>query len=229
MRILLVEDQVENVTLIRRVLEGEGFTLDVVVFSDATLDCMIDGEYDLAVLDVMHTREHGFTICRQAREAGVTTPILMLTPTGSTDDRIAGLDSGADDCMSAPFNEAELRARVRALIRRHERLPDLFLAVGPIRIDLSTQTVMAGNREVSLAETEYRLLIYLLRNAGLIVSRIQILDRVWGSDFSHSPNIVDVYIRHLRLKLEAAGVNDFITTVWGSGWRVARHPQRSVA
>lgn len=227
MRVLLVEDVAENVAFCRLALGGEGASLDALSDVDAAFERLADGGYDLAVLDVTRGTYDGCSFTQRARKSGVTTPILLLTPFGSAEERVRGLDSGADDCLSAPFNERELRARVRALVRRHKRLPDFFLEVGPVRVDLAAQTVLADGAEVQLAPTEYRLLTYLMRNAGAILSRDQILDRVWGSDFAHSPNIVDVYVRHLRLKLQSIGIDNFITTVWGTGYRVSRHRRQS--
>jgi len=220
MRILLVEDNVEIADAVRKMLERERYAVAHVGDGESALEQLIDGEYDLAVLDLVLPKYDGFSVCAKAREAGVTVPVLMLTARDAVEDRVRGLDCGADDYLVKPFVAQELVARVRALLRRGERPLQEILDAGPVHVDLAARRAFVRERELQLGTTEFRLLEYMARNAGLTLSRTQILDRVWGDDFAGSSNIVDVYVGQLRRKLRGAGVDDLIATVWGIGYRL---------
>ncbi|MBV8601389.1 MAG: response regulator transcription factor [Candidatus Eremiobacteraeota bacterium] len=220
MRILLIEDNVEIADAVRKMLERERYAVTQIGDGDNGLAQLVDGEYDLAILDLVLPKRDGFAVCAEAREGGVTTPVLMLTARDAVEDRVRGLDCGADDYLIKPFEADELVARVRALLRRAERPPTPTIEVGSLRVDLAARRAYVGAREVELGTTEFRLLEYLARNAGLALSRGQILDRVWGDEFNGSSNIVDVYVGQLRRKLRAAGKENAIATVWGVGYRL---------
>ena len=165
----------------------------------------------------------GFTVARNARAEGVQTPILMLTARDAVEDRVTGLDCGADDYLAKPFVEGELIARVRAILRRADRPLVTVIEVGKLRIDVGARTRHAtkGNA-IDFGATEFRLLELLARNAGIALSRTQILERIWDYDFDGSSNIVDVYVSQLRRKLRKHGANGIIETVWGIGYRLTR-------
>ena len=220
MRILLVEDNAEIADSVRRMLERERYAIAHVADGESALEQLIDGQYDLAVLDLVLPKRDGFTVCAEARQAGVTIPVLMLTARDAIEDRVRGLDCGADDYLVKPFQAKELLARVRALLRRGERPIKSVVESGGLRIDVAARRAFINDRELQLGTTEFRLLEYLARNAGITLSRAQILDRVWGDDFAGSSNIVDVYVGQLRRKLREAGADDVITTVWGVGYRL---------
>ena len=220
MRVLLVEDNPEIADAVRRMLERERYAVTHVGDGETALTQLIDGEYDLAVLDLVLPRRDGFAVCAQARQEGVATPVLMLTARDAVEDRVRGLDCGADDYLVKPFEASELVARVRALLRRSERPVQRIFSAGPLQVDVTARSAAVNGREVELGTTEFRLLEYLARNAGIALSRSQILDRVWGDGFAGSSNIVDVYVGQLRRKLRAAGAADVIATVWGIGYRL---------
>ena len=220
MRILLVEDNEEIADAVKRMLERERYSISHVADGESALAQLIDGEFDLAVLDLVIPKGDGFSVCARAREAGVATPVLMLTARDAVEDRVRGLDCGADDYLVKPFVAQEFLARVRALLRRAERPPQSVLDAGALHVDLTARRAFVNESEVELGTTEFRLLEYLARNAGLTLSRQQILDRVWGDEFAGSSNIVDVYVGQLRRKLRNAGADDMIATVWGVGYRL---------
>jgi DNA-binding response OmpR family regulator len=220
MRILLVEDNVDIADAVRRMLERERYAVTHVTDGDDGLSHLVDGEYDLAILDLVLPKRDGFAVCAKAREEGTTTPVLMLTARDAVEDRVRGLDCGADDYLVKPFEPPELIARIRALLRRGERPLQQSLEAGALRIDVAARRAFWNDTELELGTTEFRLLEYLARNAGLALSRAQILDRVWGDEFAGSSNIVDVYVGQLRRKLRGAGASDVIATVWGVGYRL---------
>ena len=220
MRILLVEDNVEIADAVRRMLERERYAVTHVGDGETAYTQLLDGEYDLAILDLVLPRRDGFTVCAQAREEGVATPVLMLTARDAVEDRVRGLDCGADDYLVKPFEASELIARVRALLRRSDRPLQRTLEAGPLNVDIAARRAFVNGTELELGTTEFRLLEYLARNAGIALSRTQILDRVWGDEFAGSSNIVDVYVGQLRRKLRVAGAAGLIATVWGIGYRL---------
>ena len=220
MRVLLVEDNPEIADAVRRMLERERYAVTHVGDGEAALTHLIDGEYDLAVLDLVLPRRDGFAVCAQARQEGVSTPVLMLTARDAVEDRVRGLDCGADDYLAKPFVEEELVARVRAILRRGDRPLVSVIAVGKLKVDVSARTATYDERALDLGATEFRLLELFARNAGIALSRTQVLERIWDYDFDGSSNIVDVYVSQLRRKLKKLGADGVIETVWGVGYRL---------
>ncbi|HEY2554292.1 MAG TPA: response regulator transcription factor [Candidatus Cybelea sp.] len=220
MRVLVVEDNAAVADSIRKMLETRKYAANVVSDGETGLDHLVSRAYDVAVVDVGLPGLDGFTLARNARAAGVQTPILMLTARDAVEDRVAGLNCGADDYLVKPFVEEELIARVSAILRRGERPLLGVLDVGALRVDLAARNVTYDGKPVALGATEFRLLEFLARNAGIALSRAQIVERIWDYDFDGSSNIVDVYISQLRRKLGKLGAKGIIETVWGIGYRV---------
>lgn len=218
MRILVVDDDLAVCRSIDRALRLEGYEVDAVTSGGEALEAMAASSPDALVLDLQLPDLDGLQVCRRIRDAGDDTPILMLTARHSIDDRVQGLDAGADDYLVKPFVEDELLARLRALLRRSPLPIRSALTVGDLVVDRGARAVHVGGREVPLGATEFRLLEYLAANAGLAVSRAQILERVWGDDFDGSSNVVDVYVSAVRRKLAVVGARDRIATVWGVGY-----------
>ena len=220
MRVLVVEDNAAVGDSIARMLEARRYAANVVTDGETGLDHLVSRSYDVAVVDVGLPGIDGFTLARNARAAGVQTPILMLTARDAVEDRVAGLECGADDYLVKPFVEEELIARVGAILRRGDRPLLGVLEVGALRMDLAGRSVTYEGKPVALGATEFRLLEFLARNAGIALSRAQIVERIWDYDFDGSSNIVDVYVSQLRRKLGKLGARGIIETVWGIGYRV---------
>ena len=220
MRVLVVEDNAAVAASIARMLESRRYAANIVADGETGLDHLVSRNYDVAVVDVGLPGIDGFTLARGARAAGVQTPILMLTARDAVEDRVAGLDCGADDYLVKPFVEEELIARVGAIARRAERPVLGVLEIGALRVDLGARSVAYDGKPVTLGATEFRVLEFLARNAGIALSRAKIVERIWDYDFDGSSNIVDVYVSQLRRKLGKLGAKDVIETVWGIGYRV---------
>jgi DNA-binding response OmpR family regulator len=223
MRVLVVEDNAPVAESIRTMLESRKYAANVVTDGAAGLDHLLRRCYDAAVIDVGLPGMDGFEIARNARAEGVQTPILMLTARDGVEDRVEGLSCGADDYLAKPFVEEELVARIAAILRRADRPMLGVVEVGMLRIDLSGRSVAYEGKPVLLGATEFRLLELLARNAGIALSRTQIVERIWDYDFEGSSNIVDVYVSQLRRKLKALGASGVIETVWGIGYRLKVH------
>lgn len=221
MRILIVEDDKRLARLIERVLREERYTVDVAHDGESGLDLLLQGAYDVAVIDWMLPGRDGPSLCRAARAARLPTALLLLTARGQIEDKVLGFESGADDYLVKPFAFEELLARVRALSRRfNPNLSNDELRIGTIVLDLRSYTARRGERRLDLTPTEWRLLEYLLRNAGQTLTRQQILDYVWSFEHDVQPQMVDVYVSYLRRKLNAPGEADPIVTVRGIGYRL---------
>ncbi|HEY8296883.1 MAG TPA: response regulator transcription factor [Candidatus Baltobacteraceae bacterium] len=220
MRILLIEDNVSIAGAVRTMLERRKFAVNVVGDGEAGLDHLLRMNYDAAVVDVVLPKRDGFSIARDARAEGVRTPILMLTARDAVEDRVFGLNCGADDYLVKPFAEGELVARINALLRRGDRPTQTVLRAGRLEIDESARRAAYGEVDLALGATEFRMLEFFARNAGIAFSRQQLLERIWDYDFDGSSNIVDVYVSALRRKLKGAGGNGVIETVWGVGYRM---------
>jgi two-component system OmpR family response regulator len=222
MRVLVVEDEVKMAALLRRGLSEEGLAVDVAEEGERALAMAGATDYDAVVLDVMLPGIDGFETCRRLRRDGVWAPVLMLTARGSLDDRVVGLDGGADDYMVKPFAFAELLARLRALVRRGnvERPP--VMEVGDLRLDPGTRQVWRGRTEVDLSSKEFTLLETFMRHAGYVLSRSQLLEQAWEYDFEHRSNVVEVYIRYLRRKIDVPFGVTSIETVRGAGYRLRK-------
>ncbi len=218
MRVLLVEDEPKMAILIRRVLTAEGFVVDAAPDGVAAMALITAGTYDVAIVDRMLPDIDGLTLIRLLRAKHIRTPVLMLTALGSVEQRVEGLDAGADDYLPKPFAFSELLARVRALGRRDSGPPDQRLAAGDIELDEARHTLRVGERTVDLSAREFALLGYLIRNAGQVLTRRQILDGVWGAEPDVYSNVVDLYIHYLRRKLGELGRADRLRTVRGVGY-----------
>ncbi|MGI8901611.1 MAG: response regulator transcription factor [Nocardioides sp.] len=217
-RILIVEDEQRIASFIAKGLRAEGHSTLEVADGIQGLDHALTGDFDLVVLDIGLPRMSGSAVLDQLRAQGSRVPVIVLTARDSVTDTVSALDSGADDYMSKPFRFAELLARVRVQLRQGAEgagAVDDTLDVGSVRLDLRTRRVLAGGREVDLSAREFRLAEILLRNAGQVLSREQLLDHVWGYDFDPGSNVVDVYVGYLRKKLGTST----ISTVRGIGYR----------
>ncbi len=224
MHVLLVEDEARLANAIRRVVEEDGNVIDVVGDGlDAFLQAQAES-YDVIVLDVMLPSLDGFEVARRLRRAGVKTPILMLTARDSVADRVKGLDAGADDYVLKPFAMAELLARIRAQGRRNHMAtgePNL-LSVGDLELDLKTREAIRGGQRIELTPKEFLLLETLMRHPGQVLTRAQILDRVWSLDSYTESNVVDTYIHYLRTKIDAEFEPKLIRTVRGAGYAIRK-------
>jgi two-component system OmpR family response regulator len=223
-RLLLVEDDAKLATAVGRGLRHEGYAVDVVGDGDAALMQAAVWDYDGIVLDVMLPERDGFEVCRTLRERGCWSPILMLTARGQVGDRIHGLDVGADDYLSKPFDFGELLARLRALMRRAPAERPARLEVGDLVVDPATHEVARAGVAVELTAREFAVLEFLARHAGQAVTRATLLDHVWDENFEGSTNIVDVYVGYLRRKLELPFDRALIRTIRGVGYALEVEP-----
>ena len=222
MRILVVEDEDRMAALIRRGLREGGLTADVARSGEDALWMAGSTRFDAIVLDVMLPGIDGFETCRRLRADGVWAPVLMLTARDSVEDRVAGLDSGADDYLVQPFSFAELLARLRALARRDpvERPP--VLEAAGLRLDPATRQVWRGDAEIALSAKEFSLLEAFMRRPGEVLSRYQLLEHAWDYEYENRSNVIDVYVRYLREKVDRPFGTDSIETVRGAGYRLRR-------
>jgi two-component system, OmpR family, response regulator len=222
MRTLLVEDEVKMAALLRRALAEQGLEVDVVGTGEQALATATAAPYDAIVLDVVLPGIDGFEACRRMRAEGVRAPVLMLTARGALEDRVAGLDGGADDYLTKPFSFAELLARLRALVRRGEAERPTAISVGDLRLDLEGRRAWRGSAEIPLAAKELTLLEAFMRNPGRVLTRAQLLEQVWEYDFEHRSNVVEVYVRYLRRKIDLPFGLASLETVRGVGYRLRK-------
>jgi two-component system OmpR family response regulator len=220
MRVLVVEDELKMAGLIRRGLVEEGHAADVASSGEDAVWMAQAHPYDAIVLDVMLPRKSGFETCRQLRNEGVWAPVLMLTARDAVEDRVAGLDSGADDYLSKPFSFAELLARLRALGRRGGVERPASLQVGDLRLDPAERRAWRGRQEIALSPKEFALLETFMRRPGQVLSRLQLLEHAWDFAYENRSNIVDVYVRYLREKVDRPFGLQSIETVRGAGYRL---------
>jgi len=219
MHVLVVEDEARLTNLIKRALEQERHIVDIALDGATAYTMATETRYDLIVLDIMLPEMDGIEVCKELRSEGVDSRILMLTARGATEDRVSGLDAGADDYLVKPFSFAELLARVRALSRREvQPEPDQELKVGDLVLDLSRHEARRGDKTIDLTAKEFSLLEYLMRNSGRVLTRSQILDHVWGYDFESLTNVVDIYVHYLRNKIDKGFPQPLIRTVRGVGY-----------
>jgi heavy metal response regulator len=221
MRILIVEDERQIAAFLERGLKEEGYAVDVVYNGNDALDWAAAVEYDGIVLDVMLPGRDGFSVCRELRASGNKTPVLMLTARDTVDDRVAGLDLGADDYLVKPFVFKELVARLRAITRRQSDTRSVELQVGDLTLNTVTHMAQRGERRIELTTKEYNLLEFLMRNPNRVLTRTQIAEHVWNLDFLSESNVVDVYIRYLRRKIDGDTDLKLIKTVRGSGYLIS--------
>ena len=220
MRVLVVEDEVKMASLIRRGLREEGLAADVAIKGEDALWMAGSTTYDAIVLDVMLPGIDGFETCRRLREEGIWSPVIMLTARDTVEDRVAGLDGGADDYLAKPFSFAELLARLRALARRGPVERPAVLEVGTLKLDPAGRRVWRGDTEVSLSAKEFQLLETFMRHPGEVLSRYQLLEHAWDYDYENRSNIVDVYVRYLRDKIDRPFDVNQLETVRGAGYRL---------
>jgi two-component system OmpR family response regulator len=220
MRVLVVEDELQMATLIRHGLLKEGLAVDIASSGEDSLWMVGAVDYDAIVLDVMLPGADGFETCRQIRAKGVRAPVLMLTARDSVDDRVAGLDSGADDYLVKPFAFAELLARLRALTRRGELERPGVLEVGDLRLDPATRRVWRGSTLIPLSPKEFSLLETFMRRPEEVLSRLHLLEHAWDFAYENRSNVIDVYVRHLRRKIDEPFGLTSLETVRGAGYRL---------
>jgi two-component system OmpR family response regulator len=221
-RILIVEDDAHLASVVCRGLRAEGHACEVAASADAVASRTAQASYDMIVLDVTLPDGDGFGVCQQLRTRGVWTPVLMLTARDGVGDRVRGLDTGADDYMTKPFSFAELAARIRALGRRASKERPAILSVGDLQLDQATMTATRAGTEIPLSTKEYALLEALMMNPGVVLSRVQLLEHAWDYGYEHRSNVIDVYIRCLRQKVDRPFAADSIETVRGIGYRLRR-------
>ena len=220
MKILVVEDNEKIAKYVKQTLEEEAYAVDVVIDGETAERRILSDSYDAVVLDVMLPEKDGVSVCKDVRAAGNTTPILMLTAKGEVEDRIEGLDSGADDYLVKPFDMQELLARLRSLLRRPASRVCDEIVINEVVLDCASRTVTVRGVAVALTLKEYAILEYLMRNAGTVVTREQLIDHCWDFAYSAFSNITDVYIKQLRQKL--GGNHDtYISTIRGVGYKFA--------
>ena len=220
MRVLVVEDEPRMASVIRRSLAKEGLVADVTARGEESLLMAAAVDYDAIVLDVMLPDISGFAACRMLRERGVWAPVLMLTARDAVEDRVAGLDSGADDYLVKPFALAELHARLRSLARRGRPERPAVLEVGDLRLDPARRKVRRGAVEIDLSAKEFALLQTLMRRPGEVLSRLDLIEHAWDMAYEARSNVVDVYVRRLREKVDRPFGRDSIETVRGAGYRL---------
>jgi two-component system OmpR family response regulator len=220
MRVLIVEDEAKMAGLIRRGLTREGMAVDVVGEGEDALWRAEATDYDAIVLDVMLPGIDGFEVCQRLRDAGVWSPILMLTARDAVRDRVTGLDRGADDYLVKPFSYAELLARLRALVRRGHAERPTEIRVGDLRLDPATRRVWRAEAEIELSPKEFAVLETFMRNPGAVLSRFQLLEHAWDYEYENRSNVVDAYVRFLRRKIDKPFGVSSLETVRGVGYRM---------
>ncbi len=218
MRILVVEDDPRMSNVIAKGLREQSYAVDLATDGDAGVYQAAINDYDLIILDVLLPRKDGFEVCRELRERGVATPILMLTARASIDDRLTGFDAGADDYLTKPFSYRELIARIRALLRRDSQLRPAIFEIEDLIVDSASHRVSRANRDLQLTAKEYALLEYLARRAGQLVSRAEIAAHVWDDSFDPFSNSIEVYMNRLRKKIDEHHSTKLLHTRRGEGY-----------
>ncbi|MCC7174775.1 MAG: response regulator transcription factor [Bryobacterales bacterium] len=227
MRILLVEDDPRVAGFIARGLREQAYAVDTAGDGEQALELAAASEYDAVILDVLLPRKDGYAVCRQLRDEGSRVPILMLTARGAVDDRIAGLDCGADDYLAKPFDFRELLARLRALLRRPYGVRPGILRIADLTLNTASHAAARAGRPIRLTAKEYALLEFLAANQGRVVGREQIAEHVWDENFDPFSNVIDVYIRRLRAKVDAGFGRPLIHTRRGEGYLLAVQPENA--
>ena len=218
MRILLVEDEKRLASFIQRGLKEEHFAVDISHDGEKAMEMVSINSYDLIILDVMLPEKDGLTLCREFRAKKITIPVLMLTAKSSVKDRVAGLNTGADDYLGKPFEFEELLARIQALLRRNRNEKTTLLKVGDLELDQLTHKVKRSGKEIELTSKEYALLEYLMLHAGQTVTRTMISEHVWNESFDTFTNVIDVYVNYLRNKIDKGFDKPLIQTLRGTGY-----------
>ena len=224
MRVLVVEDEKKTASFIRKALQAEGFAVDICRNGNDVAELIATTPFDCIVLDIMLPGRDGLGVLRQLRESHRPTPVLLLSARGNVHERVEGLNAGADDYLPKPFELDELIARVRALTRRGSETRAIVLRVADLSLDTLSRQARRGNETIELTTREYRLLEFLMRSTGRMCGRMMILEKVWDYDFDPGTNLVDVYIRRLRDKIDAAFEHKLLHTVRGSGYVLKEQP-----
>lgn len=220
MRVLIIEDEKKVSGFIKKGLEEQMFTVDVALDGEAGIRRLQQKEYDIVILDVVLPGMNGFEVCKQIRRIKPGIPVLMLTALGTLDDKVTGLDSGADDYLTKPFHFQELLARMRALARRNipEKTFDQIIKVADLEINIDSKQVKRGGKEHILTAREFRLLVLLARNKGRVLSRSEIAEKIWEESFESGSNVIDVYVSYLRKKIDRGPGKKLIHTIIGMGY-----------
>lgn len=221
MKVLIVEDDRSLLALTRTQFEKAGFGVDVAATAEASLNLLEMNHYDCVVLDINLPDGNGFEMCAQIRASENTTPIIIMTARDAVSDKIKGLDLGADDYVLKPVDSQELIARVKALIRRNSKNPLPLLTVGDLEVDPQTRRVTRGGKNIVLPSKEFSVLELLARHSDEVVTRAMLMEHVWGSDFETFSNVVDVYIRNLRRKIDTKGKQKLLHTIRGGGYSLS--------
>lgn len=218
MRILITEDERDLNQLIKKRLKENGYSVDSCFNGEEVFDYVLCAEYDALILDIMMPKMDGISALRKLRQQGNTVPVLLLTAKDSIEDRVTGLDAGADDYLVKPFAFEELLARIRVMLRKPVTDRNNILTVSDLSLHVNTRRVFRKDREIQLSSKEYALLHYMMQNAGTVLSRDKLEQHVWDYDFSGGSNVIDVYIRYLRKKIDEGYENKLIHTVRGHGY-----------
>ena len=218
LRLLVVEDEPSLLSIITKRLKEEGYGVDSAKDGREGENYISSAEYDCIILDIMIPFQDGLTLLRKIRAKNISAPVLLLTAKDSIDDRVTGLDSGADDYLVKPFSFDELLARVRAMLRRHKDKKNTVLSVGDLEMDTITRQVQRGGKVIELTSKEYSILEYFLRNKNRVLTKSQIAEHVWNFDFEYNSNIVDVYVRYLRWYMDEEFKYKLIHTIRGGGY-----------
>lgn len=220
MKILVVEDEKKVASFLKKGLEQEYYAVDVANDGKMGLELILTEEYDLIILDIMLPIMDGITVLKEIRDEKIETPVLMLTAKGTIEDKVEGLDSGADDYLPKPFAFEELLARVRALVRRKDKVKNIVLSVSNLALDTQTHKVKRGEAEITLTPKEYSILEYLMRNKNHVVSRMKLTEHVYEYQFDPDTNVIDVYINKLRNKIDKDSDQQILHTIRGIGYMI---------
>lgn len=220
MTILVVEDEIKISKFIRKGLEMEHYTVDTAYDGEEALEKVQINNYDVIILDIMIPKINGIEVCRQIRENKIDTPVIMLTAKDTVDDRVKGLDVGADDYLTKPFAFGELVARIRALLRREKMVKPTKLEIADLVLDPQTHEVHRGGKEIPLSSKEYKLLDYMMRRPGHVCTRTMIGEHIWGYNFTDDSNVIDVYISYLRKKIDSGFKSRLLHTVRDVGYKI---------
>ncbi len=223
MRVLIIEDEKKIASFIQRGLKEEHYAVDVASDGEEGLYLASANEYNLIVLDIMLPGKDGIFICRELRKKAIKTPILMLTARDAVEDKVSGLDSGADDYMTKPFAFEEFLARVRSLLRRGTHSGSNVLRIADLELNQLTHKARRGNEDITLSSKEYGLLEFLMLHKNEVVTRTMIAEQVWNEDFDNFTNVIDVHIKHLRDKVDKSFAVALIHTIRGSGYMLSEH------
>jgi DNA-binding response OmpR family regulator len=227
LRFLLVEDEPSLLKIITKRLKEEGYSVDTAKNGREAEYCITSAEYDCIVLDIMIPIMDGLTLLRKIRSKKILTPVLFLTAKDSIEDRVTGLDTGADDYLVKPFSFDELLARIRALLRRQKESRDITLTLGDLKLNTITREVTRENKLIELTSKEYSILEYFLKNKNRVLTKSQIAEHVWNYDFEYNSNIVEVYVRYLRKKIDEDFKNKLIHTIRGGGYVIKDKNEKS--